>query len=74
MPSFQISLAWRIIAVISLPFKLVMVLARFPNTSSCNPACYIQGLIHGIGRGVPNASTIEPRTVSAINGANGIID
>ena len=22
--------------------------------SSCNPACYIRGLFHGIGRGVPN--------------------
>ena len=32
--SFQVSLAWRIIAVISLPFKLVMVLAWFPITSS----------------------------------------
>ena len=54
IPSFQISLAWHIIAVISLPFKLVMVLAWFPITSSWNPACYIRGLIHGIGRGVPN--------------------
>ena len=32
-----------IIAVISLPFKLVMVLAWFPITSSWNPACYIRG-------------------------------
>ena len=32
-----------------------MVLAWFPITSSWNPACYIRGLIHEIGRGVPNA-------------------
>ena len=32
-----------------------MVLAWFPITSSWNTACYIRGLIHGIGRGVPNA-------------------
>ena len=31
-----------------------MVLAWFPITSSWKTACYIQGLIHGIGRGVPN--------------------
>ena len=31
-----------------------MVLAWFPITSSWNTACYIRGLIHGIGRGVPN--------------------
>ena len=31
-----------------------MVLAWFPMTSSRNPACYIRGLIHGIGGGVPN--------------------
>ena len=30
-----------------------MVLAWFPITT-WNPACYIRGLIHGIGRGVPN--------------------
>ena len=39
-----------------MPFKLVIVLAWFPITSSWNTACYIRGLIHGIGRGVPNAS------------------
>ena len=33
-----------------------MVLAWFPITSSWNTACYIRGLIHGIGRGVPNAA------------------
>ena len=31
-----------------------MVLAWFPITSSWNTACYIRGLIYGIGRGVPN--------------------
>ena len=31
-----------------------MVVAWFPIMSSCNPAYYIWGLIHGIGRGVPN--------------------
>ena len=34
-----------------------MVLAWFPITSSWNTACYIRGLIHGIGRGVPNGVT-----------------
>ena len=33
-----------------------MVSAWFPITSSWNPACYIRGLIHRIGRGVPNVS------------------
>ena len=37
-----------------VPFKLVMV---FPITSSWNTACYIRGLIHGIGRAVPNELT-----------------
>ena len=32
-----------------------MVLAWFPITSSWNTTCYFRGLIHGIGRGVPNA-------------------
>ena len=31
-----------------------MVLVWFPMTSSWNPTWYIRGLIHGIGRGVPN--------------------
>ena len=42
--------------LVSLSFKPVMVLAWFPITSSWNTACYIQGLILGIGRGVPNAT------------------
>ena len=40
--------------LVSLPFKLVIVLAWFPITSSWNTTCHIRGLIHGIGRGVPN--------------------
>ena len=43
------------------PFKLVMVLAWFPITASWNTACYIRGLIHGIGRGVPNE--LRERTI-----------
>ena len=35
-----------------------MVLAWFRITSSWNTACYIRGLIHGIGRGVPNVKII----------------
>ena len=31
-----------------------IVLSGFPITSSWIPAFYIRGLIHGIGRGVPN--------------------
>ena len=34
-----------------------MMLAWFPITSSWNTACYIRGLIHGIGRGVPNVNS-----------------
>ena len=33
-----------------------MVLAWFPMTSSWNPTWYSRGLIHGIGRGVPNVA------------------
>ena len=47
-----------IIAIIALPFKLVLALAWFPIPSSWNPACYIRGLIHGIGWGVPNGPTL----------------
>ena len=38
----------------SLPLKLVTVLAWFPMMSSWDRTCYIRGLIHRIGRGVPN--------------------
>ena len=33
--------------------------AWFPITSSWNPACYIRGLIHWIGRGVSNVHDTE---------------
>ena len=46
-----------IIAIIVLPFKL-MALAWFPIPSSWNPACYIWGLIHEIGWGVPNGPNL----------------
>ena len=35
-----------------------MVLAWFPITTSWNTACYIRGLIHGNGRGVPNGQKV----------------
>ena len=41
-----------------MSFKLIVVLAWFPMTSSWNPACYIWGLTHGTGRGVSNDSYV----------------
>ena len=59
---FQISLAWRMyysryFAVIQTCYGVGV--AWFPITSSWNPARYIRGLIHGIGRGVPNVHDTE---------------
>ena len=43
-----------------------MLLAWFPITSSWNPTCYVQGLIHRIGRlGLPNA-ILEVKQQSAL--------
>ena len=43
-----------------------MGLAWFPITSSWNTACYIRGLIHGIGRGVPNAGNCSVAIFTAL--------
>ena len=43
-----------------------MVLPWFPISSSWNTARYIRGLIHGIGRGVPNGMSLVPKFLNEL--------